>query len=95
MENHSLYVSPTQEMDEVEARVCILYCGGTIGMAQTDRGYAPVKGWMEDYMQTLSQFQDPDFKGHRKVTPKSIYGKRTEWAFVEYEPLLDSSVSFG
>jgi L-asparaginase len=35
------------------ARVCILHVGGTIGMALTERGWVPAKGYVERYLESV------------------------------------------
>lgn len=57
-------------------RVCIIYTGGTIGMTQTDKGYAPCKGFLKQKMlQTEDLCSD----------------QLPSWDLVELDPLLDSS----
>lgn len=57
-------------------RVCIIYTGGTIGMTQTDKGYAPCKGFLKQKMlQTEDLCSD----------------QLPSWDIVELDPLLDSS----
>lgn len=71
------------------ARVLIIYTGGTIGMKRTARGYAPVAGWFEGALHSLSQFQDP----HQPLgtTPLTGFGRRIRYSVLEYEQLLDST----
>lgn len=57
-------------------RVWVAYCGGTIGMRRTPRGYAPEPGLLEHELRALPEFRHPQmpfFEVH------------------EYAPLLDSS----
>lgn len=57
-------------------RVLIIYTGGTIGMKKSEKGYAPVAGYIRDAIATIDDM-------HREDTP--------EWELVEMSPLLDSS----
>lgn len=57
-------------------KVCLIHTGGTIGMARTENGYAPKKGFMNSILSRIYEVDSdevPDFD------------------FVEYDPLLDSS----
>jgi L-asparaginase len=56
--------------------IYVAYTGGTIGMQQTERGFAPVSGFLTRYVKSLPEFyreEMPDFIIH------------------EYNPLIDSS----
>ena len=57
-------------------RVLIIYTGGTIGMKKTDKGYAPVSGFLASALASID-----DMKSDR--APK--------WDLHEMSPLLDSS----
>lgn len=57
-------------------RIYIAYTGGTIGMKQTAKGYAPAKGFLEEQLSSLSLFASPQLP---------------EVTINEYEPLLDSA----
>lgn len=57
-------------------KVCIIYTGGTIGMVQTERGFAPKQGALNKELLALKDLSAPDM-------PK--------WDLVEFDPLLDSS----
>ena len=57
-------------------KVCIIYTGGTIGMVQTERGFAPEQGALNKELLALKDLSAPDM-------PK--------WDLVEFDPLLDSS----
>jgi 60kDa lysophospholipase len=70
-------------------RVLIIYTGGTIGMKQTDDGYAPESGWLEQQIRSIYAFQDPSQPA--RVTPKSKFGSRIKYDIIEYDPLLDSA----
>mgnify|MGYP005833334285 CR=1 FL=1 len=56
--------------------VYIAYTGGTIGMAMTPVGYAPVAGYLQQLMQAMHEFRNPSLPAY------TIH---------EYSPLLDSS----
>src|SRR5262245_21117372 len=71
------------------AHVLVLYTGGTIGMRESERGYAPAKGFLAEQLATLPQFHDktePQF-----TTPPSRFRRRVHIDVLEYESLLDSS----
>ena len=57
-------------------KVLIIYTGGTIGMAKTENGYAPVKNFLKKQLENIPQLYD-------KSMP--------EWELYEMSPLLDSS----
>ena len=57
-------------------KVLIIYTGGTIGMKKTEKGYAPVSGFLNTEISAI-----PDMKSPR--APK--------WDLYEMSPLLDSS----
>lgn len=57
-------------------KICLIYTGGTIGMSQTEFGYAPVPGYMEDSLKNLNELNMPSMP---------------DYDFIEYSPLLDSS----
>ena len=57
-------------------KVLIIYTGGTIGMKDTDEGYAPVGGFLLDELKKIDDL-------NRTGMPM--------WDFVELSPLLDSS----
>lgn len=60
----------------MDKRVLIIYTGGTIGMKRTDKGYAPVSGFLGQAIAAME-----DMKSDR--APK--------WDLHEMSPLLDSS----
>jgi len=68
-------------------RVLLLYTGGTIGMKETERGYAPVKGYLGQQVAGLPQFHDP--KHDLYTMPLSRQGKVVQYDILEYDPLLD------
>ncbi len=57
-------------------RIFVAYTGGTIGMKETEDGYAPASGYLQELMAELPPFQDD------AVPAYDIY---------EFDPLLDSS----
>ena len=57
-------------------KVLIIYTGGTIGMKDTDAGYAPVGGYLLDELKKIDDLNR---------------GGMPHWDFVELSPLLDSS----
>lgn len=57
-------------------KVCIIYTGGTIGMTNTAKGYAPCNGFLEKKLLEIKDFQSD---------------KLPKWDLVELSPLLDSS----
>ena len=36
-----------------DKKICIFYTGGTIGMVQTDKGYAPKKGYFNEALKKI------------------------------------------
>jgi len=56
--------------------IYIAYTGGTIGMVKSKRGYVPKTGFMENYLNGLSELQRPEMP---------LY------TLHEYDPLIDSS----
>lgn len=74
-------------------RVLMIYTGGTIGMKNTPRGYAPESSYLESKLASMYQFHDPEWTDHgdSHVMPTSLYGKRVSWSILEYCPLMDSS----
>ena len=63
-------------MSDASPRIFVAYTGGTIGMKQTEDGYAPASGYLQHLMSERPPFQAPD------VPAYDIY---------EFDPLLDSS----
>ncbi|MBQ9784472.1 MAG: asparaginase [Clostridia bacterium] len=57
-------------------RVLIVNTGGTIGMMKTEKGYAPVKGFLSRAIDTIGDMKKADAPA---------------WDLVEMSPLLDSS----
>lgn len=58
------------------ARVYVAYTGGTIGMARTEEGYAPLRGYLADQLAGLSELRDP------QMPAVDVH---------EYDTLLDSA----
>ena len=56
--------------------VLIIYTGGTIGMKKTEKGYAPVSGFLGEAISAIPDMNSPS-------APK--------WDLYEMSPLLDSS----
>lgn len=56
--------------------ICIINTGGTIGMKPTDKGFAPVKGYLSEQLNTLSELQHPDMP---------------QFDIIEFDPLIDSA----
>ncbi|MCA9694960.1 MAG: asparaginase, partial [Myxococcales bacterium] len=74
--------------DEPRA-VLLIYTGGTIGMARSPRGYAPVPGLLAELLRARPDFQDRDRPPG--VTPPTRHGRRIRYDILEYAPLVDSS----
>jgi len=70
-------------------RVLIIYTGGTIGMKDTPRGYAPAPGYLGEQLAAMPHFHDRTMPA--LTTPISRYGRRVRYDILEYAPLLDSS----
>lgn len=60
----------------MKKKICIIYTGGTIGMVQTEKGFAPLKGNLQTVMKSFPDFNDPNLP---------------DWDIVEFDTLLDSS----
>ena len=74
---------------ENEARVLLIYTGGTIGMEHTLRGLAPAPGVLRTQLRQLATFYDPNEED--LVLPALGQGRRIRMEMFEYTPLLDSS----
>jgi len=72
-----------------EARVLLIYTGGTIGMEHTQRGLAPAPGVLRTQLRQLATFYDPNEDD--LVLPALGQGHRIRMEMFEYTPLLDSS----
>lgn len=57
-------------------KVCMIYTGGTIGMARSEHGYAPEEGFIRSALSRISELDLPEVP---------------EYDLIEYAPLLDSS----
>jgi L-asparaginase len=57
-------------------KVCLLHTGGTIGMARTEYGYAPKRGFMQTILSEMGELKSEEVP---------------EFDLIEYDPLLDSS----
>ena len=71
------------------ARVLVLYTGGTIGMREGARGFAPAPDFLAEQLASFPQFHDSSLP--RFTTPPSHAGVRVRYDVKEYTPLLDSS----
>ena len=60
----------------MQKRVCIIYTGGTIGMVETARGFAPKKGYLRRVLENLGEL-------YSAVMPA--------WELLEFDTLCDSS----
>jgi len=57
-------------------KVCLIHTGGTIGMARTEYGYAPKKGFMQSILSGMPELNSQEIPA---------------FDLIEYDPLLDSS----
>ena len=57
-------------------KIYIAYTGGTIGMQQTENGYAPIKGFLTETV---------------KAMPEFYHEEMPQFFISEYSPLIDSS----
>lgn len=57
-------------------KVCLIHTGGTIGMARTEHGYAPKKGFMQSILSGIYELSSEEIPA---------------FDLIEYDPLLDSS----
>lgn len=64
------------EKGNVRKKVCLIHTGGTIGMAKTERGYAPQKGYIRQALMEICELNNQEMP---------VYD------LIEYDPLLDSS----
>lgn len=60
----------------MRGKVCLIHTGGTIGMARTEHGYAPKKGFLGSILSGINELKSDEMP---------------EFDLVEYDPLLDSS----
>ncbi|UJR82126.1 type I asparaginase [Sandaracinus amylolyticus] len=71
------------------ARVLVLHTGGTIGMREGPRGFAPVPGALEEEVARRPMLCDPSEP--RFTTARFEDGTRIRYDVVDYDPLLDSA----
>lgn len=57
-------------------KVCLIHTGGTIGMARTEYGYAPRKGFIQSILSRMNELNSEEIPA---------------FDLIEYDPLLDSS----
>lgn len=57
-------------------KICIINTGGTIGMKPSNNGFVPVKGYLSEQLQALSELNHPDMP---------------DYHIIEYDPLIDSA----
>lgn len=57
-------------------KVCLIHTGGTIGMARTEYGYAPKKGFIQSILSGIYELDSEEIPA---------------FDLIEYDPLLDSS----
>lgn len=57
-------------------KVCVIYTGGTIGMARSEHGYTPREGFIKSALCAIRELDLPEVP---------------EYDLIEYTPLLDSS----
>lgn len=78
-----------------DARVLVLHTGGTIGMREGPRGFAPVPGALAEELARHSPLCDParlcDPAEPRFTTAPFEDGTRIRYDVVEHDPLLDSA----
>jgi 60kDa lysophospholipase len=73
----------------IDARILVLYTGGTIGMREGPRGYEPARGALSEVIERLPQLHEVG--AARFTTPRYRGGRRIHHEVLEYEPLLDSA----
>ena len=57
-------------------KVCLIHTGGTIGMARTEHGYAPKRGFIQSILSGIYELDSEEIPS---------------FDLIEYDPLLDSS----
>ncbi|GAB6025429.1 hypothetical protein CHUAL_011175 [Chamberlinius hualienensis] len=81
--------------DRRDAKVLVLYTGGTIGMIKGSSGaYEPVSKQLKAKLRTIPNFNDPNYSTEDSLAlPNSHPNKhrRVFYTIYEYDPLLDSS----
>ena len=80
------------------SRVLVLHTGGTIGMREGPRGFAPSRGALSETIRKTPQLHDAEHaraafpeEPQLFVTPPFKKGIRVAYELLEYEPLLDSA----
>ena len=71
--------APSHRRQHNDSRILIIYTGGTIGMKETAKGYAPDKGYIEKQLGKILDLYP------------SENNKIGQYKFINYDPLLDSS----
>jgi lysophospholipase len=71
------------------SRVLVLHTGGTIGMREGPRGFAPMRGALEEELLCHPPLSDASFP--RFTTAPFEDGTRVHYDVIEYEHLLDSA----
>ncbi|KAF2768066.1 lysophospholipase [Teratosphaeria nubilosa] len=89
-----------------ESRVLVIITGGTICMRPSPDGLIPATDFLDSGMRPRPQFNDGSDPGSLAAysgddgralylkslrTPKSLYGRRVQYAVLEFQTLLDSS----
>jgi lysophospholipase len=80
-----------------ERRLLVFHTGGTIGMREGPRGFAPSRGALVQTIAATPQLHDPSVViGERDgrpvlTTPPFASGLRVRYELLEHEPLLDSA----
>lgn len=99
---HRLKLNLSQfKVGSKEARVLIVYSGGTIGMIQSNEGYVPALDKFTAALKKNYSFHDKvehaqrllkgNYSNDNFITPESFFGKRIIYKLIEMNPLLDSS----
>jgi len=76
------------------SRVLVLHTGGTIGMREGPRGFAPVRGALAEELARRPPLCDPSLSDPAAgtfVTAPFEDGARVHYVLEEYDPLLDSA----
>lgn len=75
-------------------KVLVLHTGGTIGMREGPRGFAPVRGALAEELARRPPLCDPSLSDPARgafVTAPFEDGARIQYVLDEYDPLLDSA----
>ncbi|XP_074662168.1 L-asparaginase-like [Tubulanus polymorphus] len=96
-------IENVQDYGSFEAKVLVLYTGGTIGMKCHNGVYSPEPNFFIQELKKLPMFHNAEYKPKSKyaseiqsdhdaplVMPVSKEGKHIVYTVLEYEPLLDS-----